>query len=220
MNKAQEDYIKEIYNISRSGSQKVTTKLIARALNVSDAAATDMLKKLKSLGLVNYEKYKGVTLKKKGEKLALNILRRHRLWESFLSKTLNIPTYNLHREAEILEHCASPYLIEKIDEYLNYPKFDPHGHPIPDSNGNINEKNSNIPLTESEKGKEYIVTSINDKIYDLMKYLNSIGLKINSRLKVIDKINFDASVIVLFKKNKMNFSEIISKNILVEETKR
>ncbi len=219
MNRAHEDYIKEIYNISRSNNRKVTTKLLSEALNVSNAAATDMLKKLRELGFVNYEKYKGVTLKKKGEKKALEILRRHRLWESFLSSVLSLPLCDLHREAETLEHCASSYLIEKIDEYLNYPAKDPHGHPIPDSKGNLKETKDEISLAKGEIGKNYKISSINDKDYGLMKYLNSIGLEVDSRIKILEKIEFDSSVIILFNKNKFNFSEKIANNILIKKVK-
>ena len=117
----------------------MSTAFLADKLEVSNAASTDMVKRLNTQGLLRYEKYKGVELTDQGEKLALRTIRRHRLWETFLINTLGLSWSEVHEEAEVLEHQTSDFLIDKIDQFLDYPEFDPHGDPIPSKDGKIPE---------------------------------------------------------------------------------
>src|SRR5476651_2113924 len=134
----EENYLKAIYHLSIQ-SESVSTNQIAAALNTKAASVTDMLKKLAEKELINYTKYQGVTLTAAGEKIALSIVRKHRLWEFFLVEKLNFKWDEVHDLAEELEHISSTDLINRLDEFLNFPRYDPHGDPIPDDKGKINE---------------------------------------------------------------------------------
>jgi DtxR family Mn-dependent transcriptional regulator len=136
---SKEDYLKEIYKIAIDNDSNVSTANLAEKLSVTNAATSDMAKKLAKAGYIIYEKYKGIRLTTRGKKEALKIIRRHRLWESFLIETLGLNWGEVHEEAEKLEHQTSDFLIDKIDEYLDYPQFDPHGEPIPTKLGRIPE---------------------------------------------------------------------------------
>lgn len=137
---SKENYLKVIFNQNELVNDFVTTSQMAQELDVSNAAISDMAKKLSSEGLITYEKYKGMELTSKGEKMALKVIRRHRLWELFLMKILGLNWSEIHDEAENLEHHSSDFLIDKIDEYLGYPEFDPHGHPIPKKERRYSER--------------------------------------------------------------------------------
>ena len=134
MSVAIENFVKAIYNNEKHDIANTKPGNIASKLGISSAAATDMAKKLDTKGLLNYEKYQKLRLTKKGEKMALNVVRKHRLWEAFLHKTFDMSLHKIHREAELLEHETSDFLAEKISAYLGNPKFDPHGDPIPNAN--------------------------------------------------------------------------------------
>src|SRR3984885_5178673 len=130
----EENYLKAIYHLSHE-SGSVSTNQIAAALNTKAASVTDMLKKLADKALINYEKYQGVTLTSAGQKIALHIIRKHRLWEYFLVEKLNFKWDEVHEMAEEMEHISSVELIDRLDKFMDYPKHDPHGDPIPDSDG-------------------------------------------------------------------------------------
>ena len=142
MSVATENFIKAIYNLGRKHEGDTKPGSIASFLNISNAAATDMAKNLSKKNLVNYEKYKELKLTKEGELLALRIVRKHRLWEALLFKLFNMSLHEIHIEAELLEHQTSDFLAQKMDEYLEFPKYDPHGDPIPDVNGIIHTEDS------------------------------------------------------------------------------
>ncbi|HWW38828.1 metal-dependent transcriptional regulator, partial [Pedobacter sp.] len=133
----EENYLKVIYHLSNLTTGTVQTNAIADKIQTRPASVTDMMKKLAEKQLINYVKYQGVSLTEKGKATAVNIVRKHRLWELFLVKTLNFKWDEVHEIAEELEHVNSQLLIERLDEYLGYPKSDPHGDPIPDKNGNF-----------------------------------------------------------------------------------
>ncbi len=215
---SKEDYLKIILQQSE-GSDKVTTSEIAGALKVSSAAATDMIQKLHSLGYVNYQKYKGVRLTKSGRKLALDLLRRHRLWELFLMKSLGLNWDEVHREAELLEHQTSEKLIDKIDEYLNYPKFDPHGAPIPDKNGKLPKEKNLTRLYNALLNKVYYVAKVNDKDDELVRYFSEIGLTLGAKLKVTKTLKLDGSLFLTNKSGNFTLSKTIAQNIFVRENK-
>ena len=141
----EENYIKTIYQLSFDKSS-VSTNSLANSLSTKASSVTDMLKKLSEKSLVNYEKYKGVTLTKEGEKVALNLTRKHRLWETFLVNKLNFEWHQVHEIAEELEHINSTELINRLDDFLDNPKFDPHGDPIPNIDLVITDKLNNKKL--------------------------------------------------------------------------
>ncbi len=213
---SKENYLKAIYQNLSLGVAATTSKL-SNDLEVSNAAISDMAKKLSKEGLISYEKYKGMVLTKEGKKIALDVIRRHRLWEAFLAKVLGIPWGEVHNEAERLEHHSSEELINKIDEYLGYPDFDPHGDPIPRSNGNLPDAPKFIPLTKTKVGTAYKIARVNDKNTDLIRYFTKIGLKINGKLKVVDRLSFDDSLHVEINGRPFTFSEKIAANIFVNE---
>ena len=149
---AEENYLKAIFKISENENENVSTNSIANELETKASSVTDMIKKLTDKGLVNYEKYKGTSLTKKGNEIAIHIIRKHRLWEYFLVKKLNFQWDEVHSIAEQLEHIKSEKLIKKLDDFLGNPKYDPHGDPIPNKKGSRDElyeflKSKNIPFS-------------------------------------------------------------------------
>ena len=212
---SKENYLKTLYTKDKIQHQTVTTSKIAEELNVSNAATSEMAKKLSNDGLVKYKRYKGIELTSKGEKVALNGLRRHRLWELFLIEVLNLSWDEVHDEAELLEHQTSENLIDKIDEFLNYPEFDPHGAPIPNKNGDLPSMPSLKSLNDCSAGKNYKVARVIDRNSDLIKYFSRIGLELNKEIKIIERLNFDNSVIIQLNGNKITISEKTGRNIFL-----
>ncbi len=189
---AEENYIKSIFHLQEDGSL-VSTNAVAANLHTSAASVTDMLKKLKSKKLVSYEKYKGFKLNIEGKKTALTIIRKHRLWESFLVNTLQFGWDEVHEIADQLEHIQSKKLVDKLDEFLGYPKFDPHGDPIPDCNGKMHEQiqTSLAELTIHESGEISAVGNQSSALLELLKHKQ---IQIGTKL-VIEKIfSFDQSM--------------------------
>ncbi len=211
----EENYIKAIYKLNEKYGNNVTTNAIAEKTNTKAASVTDMLKRLSSKELINYKKYKGVTLTAKGEKLALNIIRKHRLWEMFLVEKLEFKWDEVHEIAEELEHINSEKLIEQLDKFLDYPKVDPHGDPIPDSKGKVNITKS-LLLSKSSKNETYTMTGVVDHSPAFLKYLEQSGISLGCIIKVKDIIEFDNSLNITINKNKHVFiSNEVAKNILV-----
>ncbi|MCD4730208.1 MAG: metal-dependent transcriptional regulator [Bacteroidales bacterium] len=191
MSVSTENFIKSIYLLRSDYELKANSSNLSKQLNISHAAITDMSRKLAIKGLIVYEKYKEITLTPDGEKLALNIIRRHRLWELFLSRVLNIPVTKVHQEAEILEHQTSDFLVDKIDEYLENPSFDPHGDPIPDVEGKF-PKNNNISLADGQQGKKYRITRVLQQNDSLIDFLIKNGVHLNTEITIEEKFQ-DAS---------------------------
>ena len=168
---SEENYLKVIYTIELTKSKNVSTTLIAKKIHTKASSVTDMLKKLADKKLVNYEKYKGVSLTKKGKSIAVNIVRKHRLWEVFLVNKLNYNWDEVHEMAEQLEHIKSDSLINRLDAFLNFPKHDPHGDPIPDENGNI-ALHKNVMLSFIEANNSCVVIGLKDSSSDFLKFPN------------------------------------------------
>lgn len=214
-----EDYIKAVFTISFNGNGKVSTKDISEKLEVSNAATSEMARKLSLQGLINYEKYKGISLTAKGEKLALKILRRHRLWELFLIQILGLSWSEVHDQAERLEHHTTEFLIDKIDEHLGFPEFDPHGHPIPRKNGQLPKQPEVTALSEAKIGSSYKLVCVKDESKELMDYLTSIGLQLHTEIRLINKLSFDDSVFVQINKKQISFSKKIADKLSVSVIK-
>lgn len=210
---SKENYLKTIYRLTNGNGASVSSSILAKELNVTNAAITEMANKLAEQRLIVYEKYKGIKILPKGKKLALSVIRKHRLWELFLIKVLDLDWSRVHIEAEHLEHSSSDYLTEKIDEYLNYPVVDPHGEPIPNSNGMMRKKSKDINMENCLTGEKYLVTRVNDKSPELIKYLSKLNISLNKEIKIIDKLNFDGSIIIEIDKIKHSLSSTIVHSI-------
>jgi len=189
----EENYLKAIYRIFESSGETVSTNAIAENLQINAASVTDMFKKLGQQKLVVYEKSKGVKPTEKGKKIALQIIRKHRLWETFMVEKLKLSWDEVHEIAEQLEHVHSELLIERLDHLLNFPKFDPHGDPIPDRNGKLPVLKS-ILLAEAKPGNSYKITAVGKNSDTFLKYLNKISLSIGGVIKVREIEEYDGSM--------------------------
>lgn len=215
-NISQEDYLTAIYrNLNDAG--EIKPNVLAEKLSISNAAITDMLKKLSRDGFVDYKKYKSIKLTKTGERYAKNMLRRHRLWEVFLHQTLGMSWDKVHGEAEMLEHSSSDEMINLLDKFLDYPEVDPHGYPIPDKTGKIKENINIISLTELKVKDEAVVVRANDDVRDLLTYLTRIGVELGKKIKVKDKLDYDGSILLNVDEKNITISKKMGENIFVEK---
>ena len=212
----EENYLKAIYHLSDGGSKSVLTNELAEAMNTKAASATDMIKKLAAKEFISYEKYYGVNVTSKGKSEALMVIRKHRLWETFLVEKLGFTWDEVHEVAEQLEHINSHRLIEKLDEFLGYPKVDPHGDPIPDSKGKI-KLQPQITLDQLKAGYHGKIAAVKDSDSNLLKYLDKIGAKPGTKIKILGKEDYDESMAVLINDHRVFISKEVSQNILVSE---
>lgn len=215
----EENYLKAIYHLQKDGhDQGVSTSSLSEHLQNKAASVTDMLKRLSDKKLIHYEKYKAVSLTKTGEKLATGIVRKHRLWEVFLMEKLNFGWDEVHEMAEQLEHIKSDELVERLDKFLDYPEYDPHGDPIPNAKGLL-PKPRFLPLREMPVKNLCLFTAVSDHSSAFLQYLNSIGLKIGDKLRIDEKNSYDGSMqVILNKKSRLYLSEKVAANLLVEKS--
>lgn len=213
----EENYLKTIYHLSQGGAASVLTNELADALNNKAASATDMFKKLAGKELITYEKYHGVTLTAKGKTAALLVIRKHRLWETFLVQTLGFAWDEVHDIAEQLEHIQSPALVDKLDEFLGFPKMDPHGDWIPDSKGRIKAQ-PQVGLDQLESGYRGVIQAVKDSNANLLQYLDKIGAHPGIKIKVIGKETYDESMEILIHDKRVFLSKEVSQNIMVSAT--
>jgi DtxR family Mn-dependent transcriptional regulator len=209
----EENYLKAIYHLSLQ-SASVSTNQIAASLNTKAASVTDMLKKLAEKELINYTKYQGVTLTTPGEKIAVSIIRKHRLWEYFLVEKLNFKWDEVHDVAEELEHISSKELVDRLDDFMGHPKYDPHGDPIPDSNGlfKTHELKPVATLIINENG---IISGVRDHSTAFLQYLERMQLTIGKKLKVTEINDYDHSVILQLEDKKVHISREVANNLLI-----
>ncbi|MCV9385911.1 metal-dependent transcriptional regulator [Reichenbachiella ulvae] len=214
---AEENYLKAIYHLSESGKKSVSTNAISEVLKTKPASVSDMIKKLSDKGYVSYKKYKGVNVSIKGEKSALLVIRKHRLWEVFLVDKLGFNWDEVHEIAEQLEHIKSPTLVTKLDKFLGYPRIDPHGDPIPDENGQIINK-SKVPLVEVALEKQVIVTGVESSESEFLAHLDKINISLGSKLTIKDINSFDGSMQLDIVGHPTIFiSKQVAENLLVTE---
>ena len=212
----EEDYLKAIYKLSRTKPKEVSTKSISNVLNVKSPTVSDMLRKLGNKKLIKYAKYQGVTLTSEGEKIALKIIRKHRLWETFLAEQLKFKWDEVHDIAEQLEHIHSPELVDRLDEYLGFPKFDPHGDPIPDKDGTISIRHDKT-LDQVQIGQNAIIVGVKDHSADFLKFVESISLTLGTQLKVTNVIDYDKSLVVKSgNSSERSLSNQVCKNLFVK----
>lgn len=212
---AEENYLKAIYHLSSSGQKQVNTNAIAERLETKPASVSDMIRKLSAKEVINYVKYQGVNITEIGKKRALSVIRKHRLWEVFLVNKLNFHWDEVHEIAEQLEHIHSSLLISRLDEFLDHPKFDPHGDPIPDEDGMIYTKPM-IVLSELSQGTVSKLVSMVDTGTAFLNYLDKIGMKIGTKIKILDTVEFDGSMEIEADHNKLiTISKQVADNLLV-----
>lgn len=214
-NMSKEDYLSTIYKL-RDDSGEIKPNSIAESLDISNAAVTDMLKKLSRDDLIDYKKYRGIKLTKSGELYAKNMVRRHRLWETFLYKVLDLPWDKIHDEAEKLEHSSSEQLINRIEEFLKYPEYDPHGYPIPDKKGKLPKTQDLMAASELRKNEKAKVLRVRDFSSEMLAYIHKIGLRLGQEITVKNVLEYDGSLQIVINKKELNISKKIASNIFVE----
>jgi len=212
----EENYLKAIYHLSDGGSKSVLTNELAEAMSTKAASVTDMIKKLSAKEVITYEKYYGVNVTVKGKAQALMVIRKHRLWETFLVEKLGFTWDEVHEVAEQLEHINSPRLIEKLDEFLGFPKVDPHGDPIPDHKGKLKIQ-PQITIDQLAIGYQGKIAAVKDSDSNLLKYLDKIGAKPGTTIKILGKEEYDDSMEILINDHRIFISKEVSQNILVTE---
>tara|TARA_Y100001935_G_scaffold253375_1_gene259430 strand:+ start:4454 stop:5140 length:687 start_codon:yes stop_codon:yes gene_type:complete len=213
---ATQDYIKSIAKLSlKEGVDVVKLKWMALKLNVTNAAVSDMVKKLVKEGLVINHAYKGIELTDQGWFMGRRLIRHHRLWEVFLHTTLNVPWDEIHEEAEHLEHAASDALMNRIDEYLGFPTTDPHGNPIPNGDGTLSFNANEQSLNNVSDGEDYVVTRFESLDATYLQYLTHHGFAIGVSVKVVKRFDFDHSVLIDMAGGSLQLSYQISQQIFV-----
>jgi DtxR family Mn-dependent transcriptional regulator len=210
---AEENYLKSIYHLSLNSSS-VSTNQLAALLNTKASSVTDMLKKLADKGLINYTPYQGVSLTATGERIAVNIIRKHRLWEYFLVEKLDFKWDQVHEMAEELEHISSTDLIDRLEKFMGYPKFDPHGDPIPDCNGliQVHQLKAVSSIGINEGG---VICGVRDHSTQFLQYLEKQELTIGKTILVTEIIEFDHSVVLESAHRHIQISRDVANNLLV-----
>ena len=211
----EENYLKAIYHLSLDGKNPVSTNAIAEIMNTKPASVSDMIRKLGQKKLLNYKKYQGVRINDVGKDAAIRVIRKHRLWETFLVEKLKFKWDEVHEVAEQLEHIQSPLLIKRLDEFLGQPKFDPHGDPIPDENGAFPELQK-FPLSQLKPGEIATVVGLGQTSSVFLKYLDKIQVKLGAKVKVKEIVEFDNSYEVSINgNNPIMISVQIAENLMV-----
>mgnify|MGYP001014016026 CR=1 FL=1 len=213
---SEENYLKAIYTLETVAQADVSTNLIATKTQTKASSVTDMIKKLSDKKLVVYKKYQGVQLSNKGRKIAISIVRRHRLWETFLVSKLNFSWDEVHELAEELEHIKSKKLIDRLDSFLEFPKVDPHGDPIPDDEGNIKNHNK-IKLSLLKENNESELIGVHDSSDDFLRYLDKKKIAIGKNIKVLSIEPFDKSIHIEIDKKELMITEETAQNLLVKK---
>lgn len=212
---AEENYLKAIFHLSENGKLNVSTNDLADAMQTKPASASDMIRKLSAKALLEHEKYRGVNITEEGRREALKIIRKHRLWEVFLVEKLHFNWDQVHDVAEQLEHIRSPLLVERLDEFLGNPKYDPHGDPIPDAQGAYAPK-PKIQLSQLEQGATATLVAVKDTGSLFLKYLDKIGAYIGAQISLVDRVEYDGSVQIRIDQQKELFiSREAADNLLV-----
>lgn len=212
---SEENYLKTIYKLQEQSGEIVGNSDLARALEVHSASVTDMLKKIAQKKLIHYEKSKGVKLTDKGRQIAITIIRKHRLWEVFLVNKLKFGWDEVHEIAEQLEHIHSDILIDRLDKFLGFPKADPHGDPIPDSNG-VFAKSKTVLLSELKEGNSGKLAGVVDHSPSFLNYLDKTGIALGDVVKVKAIEGFDKSYTLQLKgKTEVVVSFKVADNLLI-----
>jgi len=215
---SEENYLKAIYNLDKQGLKKITPTAISEALGNNPASVVDMLRKLSDQKLVTYEKTKGAKLAEKGKHVAISVVRKHRLWEAFLVEKLGYGWDEVHEIAEQLEHVQHPELADKLDKFLGYPLYDPHGDPIPKANGETAVTYKTL-LAEIAEGQTCHIVAVKDTSPAFLQYLKKLEIGIGTKVTLEEKIAFDHSIVITIGKSgtRTTVSKVFAENLLVHE---
>ncbi len=219
MSTSTEDYLKTLFTLQRIQIGAIKTSTIASRMNVSSASVSEMLKKLSAKKLVTYSPYHGVELTKEGASEGRNMVRRHRILELFLHEVLGLPWDKVHQEAEQLEHASSDMVINKMEEVLNFPKFDPHGDPIPALDGTIPELKGTDYLNQMTPGDIVEVVRVQDDNASFLVYIASLGISLGTTFTITEYLAFDQSLKVKIDNKEVVLSSYTTKNLWVREVK-
>lgn len=215
MTQSEENYIKTIFLLEETGKGKILTNAIAEKLQTKASSVTDMIKKLEEKGMVTYEKYQGVNLTGSGKKSALELVRKHRLWETFLVNQLKFGWEEVHEIAHQLEHVQSENLVERLDAFLGFPETDPHGEPIPGRDGKFHVSHL-INLSKAIPGEKYILEGLVQPTDVFLRYLNKVPLIIGSEFRVNKIEDYDFSMEILIQGNSCFLSKETTQNLMVK----
>ena len=216
LSQSEENYLKAIYALSEDQNEAISTNLLSDKMATKPSSVTDMVKKLSDKGFISYQKYQGCVLTSLGNEIAVQIIRKHRLWEAFLVNKLNFGWDEVHEIAEQLEHIQSTKLTDHLEEYLGFPKFDPHGDPIPDRNGVFEKRNRSIALSEMIENQKGIVIGVEDGSSDFFQFLKRYEIGLGSEIHVLEKFNFDQSVLVNINQKEISFSSLVATKIFIQ----
>ena len=213
---SEENYLKTLYKLNNKQVKKVNNIALAKELGLNPATVLEMVRKLASKKLVKVLADKSIQLTESGKRTALLIIRKHRLWEVFLTEKLKYAWNEVHELAEQLEHVESEDMTDRLEAFLDYPAFDPHGDPIPDRNGNIKSKTS-VSLALAAQGKNYLVVNLADTSDSFLDYLGKLNIKPGSKLKLVEHNQYDNSSTIQVQKKIIQLSEKAAKNVLVQQ---
>ena len=212
---SEENYLKAIFHLEHTYREGVSTNALAEEMETKASSVTDMVKKLSEKKLVIYKKYQGVKLSKLGRDTAIEIIRKHRLWEVFLVEKLNFNWDEVHDVAEQLEHIRSEKLIKELDKFLGFPKRDPHGDPIPDAGGNFSVSNKTL-LADLSIGEAGICVGVKDSSAAFLQFLDKNNISLGKKIKVLEKEDFDKSMLIDNQGNDLRISSLISENLYIK----
>lgn len=212
---SEENYLKTIFHLEKKYPSGASTNAIAEQMETKASSVSDMIKKLSEKGLVNYKKYQGVKLSKSGKETAISVIRKHRLWEVFLVEKLEFNWDEVHEIAEQLEHIKSDKLIQRLDKFLDYPKRDPHGDPIPDAAGNFALVDK-VLLSDLDKGESGICVGVRDSSSSFLQFLDKNKLVLGKEITVLEKETFDLSMLIKTADNELRISHLIAENLYIK----
>lgn len=216
LTQVEENYIKAIFALYTILNKPVSTNDVAAKIQTKASSVTDMIKKLSEKGLVHYVKYQGVSLTEDGMLVAMQVVRKHRLWEVFLVKYLGFKWDEVHEVAEQLEHVKSEKLIDGIDALLDFPQYDPHGDPIPDKYGNI-KNHRNTVLSQLKEGEAGVLVGVKDSSEPFLQYLDNAHIQLGMQIQLLRKEAFDQSVVISINGQEKTLSSLISNNLYIKK---
>lgn len=212
---SEENYLKAIFHLEQTYPKGVSTNRLAEEIETKASSVTDMLKKLADKNLVNYRKYQGVKLSEGGIETAIEVIRKHRLWEFFLVEKLKFSWDEVHEVAEQLEHIKSEKLIRELDRFLGFPKRDPHGDPIPDAQGNFSVSNQQL-LADLQKGEKGVCVGVKDSSKEFLQFLDKNHISLGKEIEVMEKESFDQSMQISFSGKNIRISSVVANNLYIK----
>jgi len=215
MTHSEENYLKAIFHLGEHGIKSVSTNAIAKQMMTKPSSVTDMVKRLSEKGLVRYKKYQGVTLSQLGTKMALSVVRKHRLWEVFLVERLNFAWDEVHEVAEQLEHIESEKLTDRLDALLGFPKYDPHGDPIPNKEGKFYERDKKV-LSEVPIAEEGVCIGMKNSSKPFLKFLDNNQIRLGDKITILSREEFDGSLQIKIRDNQLRISNEIAANLYLQ----